>query len=182
MWSTTTKRQSSARRQRRDVYSRDRLEGAGGRDFDRLRQAFIFITSSLVEWPTPLFYLPIPFPAAILSPLHPRSSQIADMESPEEAAQLGRQMQRTRPDLVRPDWSSETKTAIMLAALSAQFEAHAGPREMLLSTRGLELAEASPNDFFWGWGYDGSGGNQLGKLLVQVREEILLGLRARSSC
>lgn len=38
---------------------------------------------------------------------------------------------------------------------------------------GLELVESSPHDFFWGRGYDGSGANMLGKLLMQVRAELL---------
>ena len=69
----------------------------------------------------------------------------------------------------------------MLGALRAKFSAHAGPREMLLSSAGMDLAEASPNDFFWGRGFDGSGENQLGKLLMQVREEILTGSRSTST-
>ncbi len=125
---------------------------------------------------------------------------IAAAASPEEAARLGRRAQRQRPDLVRPDWDA-SKLAAMLAALRAKFGAHAGPRRMLLATArncggrgcdssggrvgppsavderasaagGLELVESSPHDFFWGRGYDGSGTNMLGKLLMQVRDEL----------
>ena len=125
---------------------------------------------------------------------------IAAAASPEEAARLGRRAQRQRPDLVRPDWDA-SKVAAMLGALRAKFAAHPGPRRMLLATArncggrgcdssggrvgppsavderasatgGLELVESSPHDFFWGRGYDGSGANMLGKLLMQVREEL----------
>ncbi len=61
-----------------------------------------------------------------------------------------------------------------------QFTAHAGPRAMLLATAAggpggapLELVEASPHDFFWGRGVDGSGCNHLGTLLMSVRQELL---------
>ena len=42
-----------------------------------------------------------------------------------------------------------------------------------LSGRALELVEASPHDFFWGRGVDGSGFNHLGMLLMAVREELM---------
>ena len=56
-----------------------------------------------------------------------------------------------------------------------QFSAHVGPQAMLLATAAggqggdaLELVEASPHDFFWGRGVDGTGENHLGHLLMQV--------------
>lgn len=61
-----------------------------------------------------------------------------------------------------------------------QFTQHDGPRALLLSTaslglsgRALDLVEASPHDFFWGRGVDGSGFNHLGMLLMSVRDELL---------
>jgi diaminohydroxyphosphoribosylaminopyrimidine deaminase/5-amino-6-(5-phosphoribosylamino)uracil reductase len=117
---------------------------------------------------------------------------IAAAASPEEAAALGRRAQRQRPELLRSDWDA-AKVSVMLGALRAKFAAHAGPRRLLLATArdgvpqaagthsrpsssasGLQLVESSPHDFFWGRGYDGSGANMLGKLLMQVRGELLL--------
>jgi diaminohydroxyphosphoribosylaminopyrimidine deaminase/5-amino-6-(5-phosphoribosylamino)uracil reductase len=116
--------------------------------------------------------------------------------SPEEAAQLGRRAEREQPELVRPDWAN-AKCSVMLAALRAKFSSHAGPRSMLLSTAGARssssssssvlegawgglggeggavLVESSPHDRYWGQGYDGSGQNHLGLLLMQVRQELL---------
>lgn len=60
-----------------------------------------------------------------------------------------------------------------------QFITHEGPRKLLLSTAaqgtapGKLLQESSPSDFFWAKGHDGTGLNHLGKLLMQVREELL---------
>jgi diaminohydroxyphosphoribosylaminopyrimidine deaminase/5-amino-6-(5-phosphoribosylamino)uracil reductase len=68
--------------------------------------------------------------------------EIAAAESPEEAARIGRQNERQRPELVRPDWA-EAKRAVMLAALRAKFNAHIGPRQMLLSTAAGDAAAAS---------------------------------------
>lgn len=91
--------------------------------------------------------------------------------------------------------------AVMRAALRAKFTSHAGPRSMLLSTAatgapagggagssvnessgrsgsgpaadgGLLLVEASPHDFFWGRGFDGSGSNMLGCLLMELRAQL----------
>ena len=164
--------------------------------------------------------------------------QIRSAASPEEAARIGRQNERLRPQLMRPEWPT-AKLAVMHAALkakvsganlahqslrpmlldrgcpaervqavsvhvlemacgwlghvsanagsaggeacvSAQFTQHEGPRALLLSTaslglsgRALDLVEASPHDFFWGRGVDGSGFNHLGILLMSVREELL---------
>jgi diaminohydroxyphosphoribosylaminopyrimidine deaminase/5-amino-6-(5-phosphoribosylamino)uracil reductase len=100
-------------------------------------------------------------------------------ESPEEAARLGRRAERQQPDLVRPDWQS-AKQSVMRRALRAKYSQHAGPRRMLLSTAGdaaagvpaARLVEASPNDTFWGQGYSGSGTNTLGRLLMELRDEL----------
>lgn len=62
---------------------------------------------------------------------------------------------------------------------SVQFQVHEGPRKLLLSTVDEQsaklLQESSPSDFFWAAGVDGSGSNHLGRLLMQVREELLAG-------
>ncbi len=60
----------------------------------------------------------------------------------------------------------------MKGGSAVQFAAHAGPRRMLLATETAALVEASPHDYFWGRGVDGSGANHLGLLLMQLREEL----------
>ncbi|CAL5223291.1 g5780 [Coccomyxa viridis] len=105
--------------------------------------------------------------------------EIAQAASPEEAARIGRRNERLQPSLMRTDWPT-AKLAVMHAGLKAKFTQHDGPRALLLSTaslglsgRALDLVEASPHDFFWGRGVDGSGFNHLGMLLMSVREELL---------
>lgn len=97
--------------------------------------------------------------------------QVRECIAPEDAARIGRLNERSRPDLLRPDWL-ESKVEVMGRALRAKFAQHEGPREMLRSSRGQELVESSPHDFVWGRGYNGRGRNQLGKLLMQIRDEI----------
>lgn len=128
---------------------------------------------------------------------------IAAAASPEEAAGLGRRAQRHRPELLRPDWeqakvpvmlaalrakcATHAAPRAMLLATGRSNGSRNGsaPGAVGLATpaptssssgsarAGLELVESSPHDFFWGRGYDGSGANMLGKLLMQVRAELL---------
>ena len=42
-----------------------------------------------------------------------------------------------------------------------------------------ELVEHTANDSYWGDGGDGTGQNKLGKLLMQVRDEVKGELRAK---
>ncbi|KAK9138624.1 hypothetical protein Sjap_009218 [Stephania japonica] len=98
--------------------------------------------------------------------------QIKSAKSPEEAARVGRSMQRKRPDLVRPDWET-VKIDVMYRALKCKFSIHPHLNAMLLSTAGSVLVEASPHDLFWGGGREGEGLNYLGRLLMQLRSEFL---------
>lgn len=71
---------------------------------------------------------------------------------------------------MREDWD-EVCVEVMLEALRLKFKTSEHCREVLLSTRGKELAERS-GDSFWGTGDDDKGENMLGKLLMQVRDEL----------
>lgn len=86
---------------------------------------------------------------------------------PREAKNLG----RTRDLPLRADWD-EVKEEVMLAACRQKFATHEEAREVLLSTGDEELVENAPNDAFWGCGPDGQGRNALGRILMQVREEL----------
>ncbi|KAL2227879.1 UNVERIFIED_CONTAM: Riboflavin biosynthesis protein PYRR, chloroplastic [Sesamum indicum] len=98
--------------------------------------------------------------------------EIKNSKSPEEAARIGRRMQRQHPDLVRPDWES-VKIDVMYRALKCKFSTYPNLTSMLLSTAGSVLVEASPHDLFWGGGREGEGLNYLGRLLMQLRSEFL---------
>lgn len=49
---------------------------------------------------------------------------------------------------------------------------HSDLKELLLSTGNRYIAEHTANDDFWGDGGDGSGKNMLGKILMEVREDL----------
>ncbi|XP_031375769.1 riboflavin biosynthesis protein PYRR, chloroplastic-like isoform X2 [Punica granatum] len=98
--------------------------------------------------------------------------EIRSAKSPEEAARMGRLVQRRHPDLVRPDWDS-MKIDVMYRALKFKFSIYPHLNSMLLSTAGSILVEASPHDLFWGGGREGEGLNYLGRLLMQLRSEFL---------
>ncbi|KAI4381141.1 hypothetical protein MLD38_007249 [Melastoma candidum] len=98
--------------------------------------------------------------------------QIKSAKSPEEAARIGRSAQRRHPDLVRSDWDS-VKVDVMFRALKSKFSIYPHLNNMLVSTAGSVLVEASPHDLFWGGGREGEGLNYLGRLLMQLRAEFI---------
>ncbi len=87
--------------------------------------------------------------------------------TPKEAKAIGRD--RNRP--LRSDWE-EVKDDVMYRAVRKKFETHDALRDLLLSTGSREIVEASPFDYYWGCGKDGSGKNRLGDLLMRVRDEL----------
>ncbi|XP_024961000.1 riboflavin biosynthesis protein PYRR, chloroplastic-like isoform X2 [Cynara cardunculus var. scolymus] len=95
-------------------------------------------------------------------------------KSPEEAARMGRKIQREHPDMVRWDWEN-VKTEVMYKALKYKFSIYPYLNSMLLSTAGRVLVGASNKDLFWGGGRDGEHLNYLGQLLMKLRSEFLDG-------
>ena len=87
--------------------------------------------------------------------------------SPMIAARMGRD--RTKP--FRPDWES-VKDVIMREAVHAKFSQHMDLRAILVGTGDAEIVEHTTNDSYWGDGGDGSGKNMLGRILMEVREEL----------
>lgn len=76
--------------------------------------------------------------------------------------------------LRRPDWE-EVKLAVMLDLLRIKFTAHTDLQTRLLATGERELIEGNSwGDTFWGV-CQGKGSNHLGRLLMQVREELRAG-------
>ncbi len=92
---------------------------------------------------------------------------IRHAKTPKQAAEMGRD--RSRP--LRADWE-QVKDGIMRTAVRETFRTHAGIREELLATGDAEIVENAPGDYYWGCGADGSGKNMLGKILMEIREEL----------
>jgi len=84
---------------------------------------------------------------------------------------IGRQLEHNKylQKYMKPKWK-KVKRPVMLAGQRAKYE-NIKLRKMLLKTGDAILYENNPEDFYWGIG-DGSGENWLGRLIMQVREEI----------
>ena len=93
---------------------------------------------------------------------------IRAVASPAAAARMG----RSRSHPIRPDWEA-TKDDVMRRAVRAKVGQHADVRETLAETGDAEIVEHSPRDTYWGDGGDGSGRNVLGRILMEVRTELL---------
>jgi len=93
------------------------------------------------------------------------SSWIASAPSPFLAMRAGRSLRIGKE--FRSDWEN-IKVEVMLKGLRAKFQQHPELAQKLLATGNAVLHEDSPTDMFWGK----KGRDLLGKLLMQVREEL----------
>ncbi len=90
---------------------------------------------------------------------------IAALKSPGQAKRKGRAVK------LRKDWES-VKVNIMTELVRLKFQQHPDLQEQLLQTGEAKLVEGNTwNDRFWGV-CGGVGKNWLGRILMQVREEI----------
>lgn len=91
--------------------------------------------------------------------------EIRKANSPMLAATMGRDRKRK----LRRDWE-RVKIGIMREAVEAKFRQHDELRALLVGTGDAKLVEHTEKDDFWGDGGDGSGKNELGRILMAVRE------------
>lgn len=99
-------------------------------------------------------------------------TEVHKADSPKIAAEMGRD--RKRP--LRSDWES-VKDDVMRDAVRAKFTQHKNLQDILLATGDAILVEHTVNDSYWADGGDGTGKNMLGKILMEIREEIKSGLQ-----
>jgi len=123
------------------------------------------ITLKGKEWPTTEHYF-----QAQKFPGTAHEEEVRAAFGPGEAARMGRQ--RSRP--LRPDWE-QVKDDVMREAVLAKFTQHEDLRSALLDTGDAELVEHTANDAYWADGGDGTGRNMLGKILMEVREQLRRG-------
>jgi N-glycosidase YbiA len=85
-------------------------------------------------------------------------------ERANDARELGQRVK------VVSNWDS-LKREVMKECVLAKFLQHADLRRMLMETGDQELIEDTTisNDCYWGCGTDGTGRNELGKVLMEVR-------------
>jgi ribA/ribD-fused uncharacterized protein len=95
-------------------------------------------------------------------------SLVRSIADPIAVKRLGRRLR------LRPDWNS-IKLEVMERLVREKFTAPSHLRTLLLATRDVELVERNHwRDTFWGV-CGGRGQNHLGRLLMQVRNELLQG-------
>lgn len=93
--------------------------------------------------------------------------EILHAKDPDAAKRLAHKMKGH----VRPDWD-EVKYDVMKLAVMRKFEMHKDLQSILVATGNEELIEKSKSDFYWGCGWNGTGQNNLGKILMEVRERL----------
>lgn len=86
-------------------------------------------------------------------------------KTPREAKDLGQTVS------LRSDWE-EVKVFVMKECVMAKFLQHKDLRDQLMATGEEEIIEHAPWDNFWGSGPNGDGQNMLGKILMEVRNEL----------
>ena len=91
--------------------------------------------------------------------------EIKQAKTPDNAKWLAHKL----GDQIRPDWD-RVKDEVMTYAVRKKFETHKELQNLLITTGDEELIENSKSDFYWGCGWDGTGQNKLGKILMEIRE------------
>ncbi|MEI7555685.1 ADP-ribosylglycohydrolase family protein [Candidatus Chlorohelix sp.] len=93
--------------------------------------------------------------------------EVRNVATPRQAYNVAQE----NKDKIRQDWGN-VRDNVMRKAVRRKFEVNPEIRATLLGTQDEELIEASPKDDYWGWGAQGIGQNKLGKILMEVREEL----------
>ncbi len=81
------------------------------------------------------------------------------------------QIERQHKQKRRSDWQ-DVKVGIMTELVIAKVRQNKDVLECLIKTGNKQIIENSPWDTFWGVGENGSGRNQMGEILMMIREEI----------
>lgn len=124
--------------------------------------SFGFTDDEGLYWPTSEHYFQAKkFNSPILQ------EKIRKINSPMVAAIEG----RNRENPLREDWEY-VKDDIMRYAVYQKFKQNTMLKELLLSTDNLLIIEHTNNDSYWGDGGDGMGKNQLGHILMEVRNKL----------
>lgn len=71
-----------------------------------------------------------------------------------------------------PDWK-DIRIGIMEEILRAKLDQNKFVKDKLITAKNKIIVEKNKNDSFWGWGQDHKGQNNLGKIWMKLRDEIL---------
>jgi ribA/ribD-fused uncharacterized protein len=76
-------------------------------------------------------------------------------------------------DKVRHDWKGDVRIAIMRNGLDHKFTQNSTLAKKLIESDGCQLICGLVHDSFWGEGMDGKGENMTGKLLMELRRDLI---------
>ena len=96
------------------------------------------------------------------------AQQILDAGSPNATKKIS----DANKDIVSESWKKE-KLDVMENILRAKLQQHEKMRKTLLATGTRDIIENSPTDIFWGIGVEGKGRNELGKIWMKLRSELV---------
>lgn len=103
-----------------------------------------------------------------------QSAAVAEAIRTANSAHNAFKIAQEHKSLRRPDWD-EVKVVLMKRILHEKARQHEYVRRKLLATGDRELVENSWRDDYWGWGPNKDGQNMLGKLWMEVRDELRAG-------
>lgn len=94
--------------------------------------------------------------------------EIFNAESPLDAFNIGRDSK----NILKKDWF-QIRVKIMEDIIRQKIKQYPDIYKKLIETGKRDIIEASPVDSFWGWGPDKKGENNMGKIWMKLRSEIL---------
>ncbi len=80
-----------------------------------------------------------------------------------------------------PGWDDGLRLETMASIVQHKFDQHPWIQRKLLETGDRVLTEASHKDAFWGWGPNGDGRNELGKIWMTLRAAHRQNLAAKAT-
>jgi len=94
-------------------------------------------------------------------------NKIINADTPKEASNIGRDRNNIRKENFKG-----IKLDVMYDGVLEKFRQNRDIAYKLIETRNSEICEATIDEYYWGIGKDKSGKNNIGKILVKVREKI----------
>lgn len=94
------------------------------------------------------------------------AQRIRDAATPRQAKMISMEIAD------RPENWSKIRVELLREANIVKYNSYPRLAKLLLSTGNEELIEANPNDDFWGEGADGTGQNMMGRILMEIRENL----------
>lgn len=94
-------------------------------------------------------------------------NKIINALTPKIASNIGRDRSNIRKNNFK-----DIKLDVMYDGILEKFRQNRDIAYKLIETRNSEIAEATIDEYYWGIGKDKTGKNNIGKILVKVREEI----------